>query len=144
MIDRRALGSLLLPWAFATCSASPEGRSTWVAVHDTIGDTIVVRTMSGAVGAARHELVPELSIGVFEGADEYIFGGVGAIAVSSAGDLYVYDYQVPVIRRYDRAGTYVRQIGRGGEGPGEYRQIVGMEVLPDGRLVTWDPPIGTC
>lgn len=124
------------------CASGEAGAAAWKVVRDTIGDTIVVRTMSGSVGAARHELVPELSIGMFEGPDEYILGGVGAIAVSPDGDIYVYDFQVPIIRRYDRTGRYVRQVGRGGEGPGEYRQLVGMEVLPDGRLVTWDPRLG--
>jgi hypothetical protein len=124
------------------CTAGGEPAGNWVAERDTVGDTIVVRTVSGSVGAAQHQLVPELSIGVFEGPDEHIFGAVGHIAVAPAGDMYVYDWQVPVIRRYDHAGTYVRNVGRGGEGPGEYRQISGMEVLPDGRLLTWDPRLG--
>jgi len=42
---------------------------------------------------------------------------------------------LPIIRKYDEFGTFVRNVGREGEGPGEYRTVGAMRVLPDGRLV---------
>jgi hypothetical protein len=47
---------------------------------------------------------------------------------------------VPTIREFDRNGTYVRSIGRGGDGPGEYRGPVVMTVHPDGRIFVYDRP----
>ncbi len=73
------LSSLLLPGIFTSaCSSGGQGSaaSDWVAVYDTIGDTIVVRTVSGSLWKDTAQLVPEISIGVFDGPEEYIFGQV--------------------------------------------------------------------
>ena len=87
-------------------------------------------------------LVEELRIGNLVGDEAYTFGNVAALAPAPDGSLYVADNQVPIIRRYDRDGRYIGDIGRRGEGPGEYRWIVGIAVLSDGRLTAWEGPGG--
>ena len=114
------------------------GGGTWVAERDTIGDTVVVRTISGSVGLGEYRLERELTIGVLEGPDEYILGTVDMLAVGPQGDIYAYDAQVPVIRKYDREGRFVATIGREGGGPGEYQRARGMVALPDGTVRIWD------
>ena len=86
------------------------------------------------------ELVPEVTIGVFDGPEEYIFGNVVSVAMGPDGTIYVMDRQVPALRVYNSDGTYRTTFGRGGEGPGEYEQPDGgMNVLSDGRVVLRDP-----
>ena len=85
-------------------------------------------------------LVEEIRIGELEGPEEYLFGRIGSIAVGPEGSIYVADYQQVSIRQYDSAGQYVRAIGRTGEGPGEYRRILGMKTLPDGKIAVLDVP----
>jgi hypothetical protein len=102
-------------------------------------DTVVVRITDPPLWGASVHIAEDITIGSLEGAEEYVFGAVSLLAGGRDGRTYVYDYQVPVIRQYDSVGRYVRDIGRGGEGPGEYRQLLGMRVLPDGRLTVWDP-----
>lgn len=80
----------------------------------------------------------ELRIGQLGGEDEYIFGEINGIAVGKNGRIFVADYQVPIIRMYDKDGTFIRNIGRKGRGPGEYLRISGMKTFPDGRLAVWD------
>ncbi len=105
-----------------------------------VGDTTIVRSSGLGVWGDTMTLVEEMSIGAFEGADEYQFGFISDIAIDRLGGIYVFDSQVPVLRYYDESGQYVRTVGRDGEGPGEYGNAsLGMAMLSDGRLVLRDP-----
>lgn len=130
----------LLSLLAAACGGDGSGSaSVWESVRDTVGDTIVVRTLSGSVwGDAR--LVEEARIGRLEGPPEYTLGDVNGIAVGLDGTIYAMDRQGPALRAYSLDGTYLRRIGREGEGPGEYKQPdSGLAVLPDGRILLRDP-----
>ena len=111
----------------------------WEATRDTVGDTIIVRTVSGSVwGDAR--LVEEVRIGQLDGPDEYTFGEVNALATGPDGTLYVLDRQVPALRTYAPDGSYLGDLGREGEGPGEIKNPdSGLAVLADGRVLLRDP-----
>jgi hypothetical protein len=87
---------------------------------------------------AKASLQPEVSIGVIEGAEEYLFGDVTELAVAPDGSMYVFDRQVPALRKYDAKGKFVRTFGRKGQGPGEYLSGGGLAVLPDGKVLLWD------
>lgn len=72
--DRTMRACLLLlatPFVLAACEAdaglSADGPAT---VTETIGDTTVVRTVSGSVWGAEATLVPEISVGEVDGAEE--------------------------------------------------------------------------
>ncbi|MCJ7627031.1 MAG: 6-bladed beta-propeller [Longimicrobiales bacterium] len=138
-----ALTALLSSGIFSIACSSGEqgsGAGEWVAAYDTIGDTIVVRTLSGSLWRDTADLVPEVSIGMFDGPEEYIFGDVVSLAHGSDGTIYVMDRQVPALRVYNLDGTYRTTFGREGEGPGEYkRPDGGLNVLSDGRIVLRDP-----
>jgi hypothetical protein len=122
------------------CSAPDPAGSSPEMVRDTVGDTIVVRTLSGSVWGPGARLEPEVSIGTLEGEPEYLFGQIISLAVGQDGTLYVVDGQVPDLRAYSPDGKYLRTIGRPGEGPGEIkRPDGGLQVLSDGRLVVRDP-----
>ncbi len=129
--------------AAAACGGDTAGTAArWEAAVDTLGDTIRVHTVSGSVWGDTATLEPELSIGVFEGAEEEMFGDVRGIAVNPAGELYVLDAQVTAVRRFGPDGTYLGSLGRKGGGPGELRQPEAMALLPDGRLLVRDPGNG--
>lgn len=82
--------------------------------------------------------VEDIRIGQLEGVDEYVFGAINHIATGENGEIFVADYQVPVIRMYDQDGNFLRNVGREGRGPGEYLGLGGMRSFPDGRLAIWD------
>ena len=91
------------------------------------------------------ELVLELSIGDdFAAAPEYQFALIRNILIAHDGTIWVGDvtyggYGVtPLLRQYDAEGTFVRQVGGEGDGPGEYRNPEGLVELSDGRVAVRD------
>ncbi len=128
--------AITLATGSACSDAVPAGPSVAV---ETIGDTTIVRTLSGSVWGTEARLVPEVSIGDLEGPDEYLFGRIGSLAVDEARNVYVFDTQSQQVRVFDAAGAYVETLGRDGQGPGEFARAETIAVLPDGRVLVRDP-----
>lgn len=123
--------------ACGTDAGTPDGRPN--VVTEKIGDTTVVRTLSGSVWHAGAALVPEVSIGELEGPEEYLFGSIWSIAVDNDRNVYVFDEQAQYVRVFDSEGVYMETLGGRGEGPGEFSRAEAIALLPDGRLVVRDP-----
>ena len=123
-----------------SCDSAPEAGPTHDVVREMLGDTTVVRTVSGSVWAAEARLTPEISIGELDGDLEYLFGDIKSLAITADGTIYVVDAQVPELRSYGPDGVFKGIIGRPGEGPGEIkRPNGGLAVLADGRVLVRDP-----
>ncbi|HSG82627.1 MAG TPA: 6-bladed beta-propeller, partial [Gemmatimonadota bacterium] len=143
MRPRPRLCAVLFSLTFLSVTACSGDRGpatgNWVAEWDTIGDTVVVRTISGSVWGEPLEMVEELSIGVLDGPEELMFGMILAMAVDAAGGIYAFDRQVPALRYFDAEGAYVRTLGGEGGGPGEYGDFAGAVVVRrDGKVVLAD------
>lgn len=109
-------------------------------VREVVGDTSVVRSVSGSAWGQRASLVPEISIGELDGDENYVFGRIRSLAVDQRDRILAVDALVPALRVYGSDGSYVETWGREGEGPGEFRgPDGGMSVLSDGRVVVRDP-----
>ena len=71
------------------------------------------------------------------------FGRVAGVAFDPAGNLYVLDTQATRISVVDLGGNLVRQVGREGDGPGEFAgssaPMLRFTVLGDGRIAVYDP-----
>ena len=89
------------------------------------------------------DTVPHLVIGDDESRGErYLFGAIAGAASLSDGRIVVADRQLPGVRMYDSVGVFLRQIGRVGEGPGEYTAVGGVVVLPGDTIVVRSPYTG--
>ncbi len=134
---------LLAAGALALAACAPDARApgsggAWAAAYDTIGDTVVVRTISGSVREGPWHLVEEMSFGGIDGPEEYVFGRISSLAVGPRGRIFVLDSQAPALRVYDALGRYLATWGAKGSGPGEYARPRAVAVLPDGRpLDSW-------
>jgi sugar lactone lactonase YvrE len=115
-------------------------------VEQTAIDTLpggAVRVRNPEVGAWdsasawRAEL--QTRIGLIDGADPYVFGEVVAFTTDAAGRIYVLDRQANELRVFGPDGAHLRTLGGDGEGPGEFRNPIGMEWSPDSRLWVADP-----
>lgn len=136
-----ALAALIVLATLAACASGDADTpdASWQTVRDTVGDTLVVRTVGAGDEAALLTLVPELQVGELDGEDEYQFAQVAFVLPAPGNGVYVWDGSLKALRHYDSTGTFVRQIGRKGGGPGEYEESNGFVLLPDGRLAMWDP-----
>ncbi|MGH7711230.1 MAG: 6-bladed beta-propeller, partial [Gemmatimonadaceae bacterium] len=124
--------------ACAGRSDSGSAAALWRTVFDSTGDTIVARTSGIVPSDAERRLVLEQQIGQAEGSDTATFGRIGYIAVTGDNRLFVFDEQGPSLKLFDSTGKLVRYVGRKGAGPGEFEQVTGMSVLPNGGLALWD------
>jgi hypothetical protein len=101
-------------------------------------DTLVVRANNPPVWGEGVELTEELRIGAVEGDEVYTFGAISGAAIGPDESVYIGDGQIPAIRQYGKDGTWIRDIGRQGQGPGEYNLISGLKMLGDGHLSLLD------
>lgn len=113
-----------------------------VVVAGAIGPLCAQGRVISAEGApawgANVRLVPALTIGTLDGPAEYAFGSVSAVVGFADGSFVVHDSRQRQVRRYDAAGRFAANIGRTGEGPGEYKDVLGLESLGDTTIVLWD------
>ena len=98
----------------------------------------VVRSTEPPAWGSAVRLIPEMHIGEVDGEEAYLLGRVRSVAIGKGGAVIIADDKTPILRLYDARGTFVRDIGRSGEGPGEYRSMGGVRALPDGRILLWD------
>lgn len=119
--------------------------------HDTVGgpgdwrsETVevdgvrTVRTLGGSIWPGPARLVEEAVIGPATAGEAGLFGRVENLAVGN-GCIYVVDSLGPVVRVYDMEGRHLRDIGRRGDGPGEFNRPRAVAVHPvDGRIMVRD------
>jgi hypothetical protein len=65
--------------------------------------------------------------------DEF-FGVISQIQTDDAGNLYLLDSQLNQVKIFDPDGGFIREIGREGEGPGEFRGPTSMFFTRDGKV----------
>ena len=70
-------------------------------------------------------------------ADWEVLGTVPAAGFDEAGNLYLLDAPARVVA-VDPGGSLLSQIGRPGEGPGEFRKPGQLDILTSGRIVVTD------
>lgn len=80
---------------------------------------------------------PDVSIGVLDGEPVEEFGLIRAGALGPHG-IYVLDGQNREVRIFDVAGDHVMSLGGEGDGPGEFRNPVGLRVGLDSTVAVWD------
>jgi hypothetical protein len=82
--------------------------------------------------------IEDLSIGVREGDENYMFGSQIYVNTDKDGNFYITDWNQRTIRKYDPQGKYLLNIGRPGQGPGEFQNIGRPEFDHEGNLYVSD------
>jgi len=80
----------------------------------------------------------ELSIGVIEGDENYMFGDRISFNTDKEGNFYVSDLHNKRILKYDPQGKYLLTIGRAGQGPGEFESLSIAQFDKDNNLYVTD------
>lgn len=137
-LSRRGWVALIV-LLIASCNREPSVTDgPLLAEVSVVGDTTIVRNVSGSRWERPARLVEELRIGSLEGGPGPSFGEIKHVAVASDGSIFVYDPQVPQIYRFDRSGAVLERVGGEGEGPGEYTGDVTGMIVDGERLLVAD------
>ena len=134
---RAQLVAVILLAAAACSSDAPAPGAvddTWVGTITSEADVTTVINESGSVWGGPAALVEEASIGVDAGADEYMFGRVSGVWATE-DRILVLDSQIPVVRVYGLDGEHVLDVGRRGQGPGEFMEPGGVAVTRAGDIL---------
>jgi hypothetical protein len=129
-----AVTALVVSTACATGAPDAGTGGGWVGTITTAGNVTTVVNESGSVWGGEARLVEEASIGVEVGADAYMLGAVPSVWATHER-LVVVDSQIPAVRVYDLDGNHLFDVGRGGEGPGEFRDPGGVAVTSNGDIL---------
>ncbi len=101
-----------------------------------IGASMLVTAQAQELSFTLHE---HLIIGDDEEApSEYLFYYPEIVRTDSQGHIYVKDARSADVRVFDANGRYVTTVGKRGEGPGELREVYGMHVDGDDRIIVAD------
>jgi len=136
-----ALTTLLLVSAAACGGGTPGNEESAPSVAEpevtVVGDVTTVHNRDTPTWSEPRALREEASIGAAAGDEAYLLGGVSALAVAPER-IWVADFQTVSVRAYDRDGAHLFDVGREGNGPGEFRRPWAIGVSDDGRLVVRD------
>jgi len=114
-------------------------HSEWRGTIEEINGVTVVKNPKEPIHAEDiFSLEEELSIGEVEGREEYMFTGIRSIVVDDAGRIFVLDRREPYVRVFDQNGTYIRTIGKRGQGPGEFTMPLSISITRQNELVVDD------
>jgi len=79
-------------------------------------------------------LEEDLSIATKAEDAKYAFAAITGIRVDEEGNIYVLDGKEATINVFDKSGKHLRNIGRRGQGPGEFEMPVGLQMI-SGRVL---------
>lgn len=117
-------GMILCLFSFILITACQKQKTAWQGtVEETDGVVVVKNPRMPLDSEMRIAFVEELSIGVEEGDENYMFGSEVLLNTDAEGNFYVTDWDKRIVNKYDREGRFLKSIGRRGQGPGEFQNI---------------------
>ncbi len=123
----------------AACGTGDAKTALNVPTIDTLAGGVVRVTNTGPTlwdDSTSWRLVEDMVIAPDEGSPGEL-SDINAVAADAAGNVYVFQRSPALIRVYGPDGEWIRDIGREGDGPGEYRQ--GMFGIHHDTLFIQDP-----
>ena len=106
-------------------------------VTDSAGIEIITLRLTGD-NAGMHEPTLLLDLGLTEGAEEFVLAGVAGAVQLSDGRIVVANGVTSELRFYSETGEFLQRVGHAGEGPGEFRDIAFLDVLPGDTIIVYD------
>ena len=114
-------------------------RSDWRGSIEEINGTIIVKNPEEPLfQEPLFTLKEELSIGGADDREEYLFVEMSRIAIDDDDNIYILDRRGAHVKVFDSSGTYIRTIGRKGQGPGEFQNPIEMFITHDNEMVVED------
>jgi hypothetical protein len=115
--------------------AKKNHEKAYPVITEVIGDVQTVTNPNyPRDGVVQDILLEEISIGLEEGPEEYMFNRPFDVQAADDGTIFVLDWGDITIKVYDKDGTYLRTIGQKGQGPGDFGFLLYMTLSSDGRI----------
>jgi hypothetical protein len=111
-------------------ACSPGTETAAVSVRDSAGIAIVHNDLERLPAVCAVDSIPTISIGTDSGETEYELNRVAGAARLSDGRIVLVNGGSSEIRFYDQRGRFLARAGRGGDGPGEFRDAYYVWALP--------------
>lgn len=139
MNERHSLQYLVLIFIACVTLACERGAPEEVGTSTdsrASGGRVVSDPATGVWQAGESWRVEEaFRIGVLGGDRPDVLGEVGAIEVDADGNILIFDVLANELRVFSGTGVHQYTVGGGrGAGPGEFQNVVGMALGPDGDL----------
>lgn len=123
-----------------------QNKSEWQGTIEVVDGVTFVKNPEEGLwdleGEANVALVQERQIGELDGPEEFLFTYITDVAVNSKGDFYVADRQLNEVRKFNKDGEYLMNVGRFGQGPGEFQSIQIVCVNSHNDLIVFDGRMG--
>lgn len=114
-------------------------KSQWQATVEEVEGVTVVKNPSVPLNPEMQiKFEEDLTIGVEEGDENYMFGSQVVMNTDSEGNFYVSDVDVNTVKKYDSNGRFLHSIGGPGQGPGEFQEISEARFDGDGNIYLHD------
>ncbi len=123
----------------ACLGCSPSGGVDRHRFKTSIEDGVEIATTTGSPRFENELFSYELVLTLQENPEvvESLLSRPGVLTRDEEGNYYVVDMQQKRIAVFDASGTYVRSIGRSGQGPGEFIWPI-LQYVRDGIISVWD------
>jgi hypothetical protein len=132
-----AVSAMSLVLSTPSCSKKA-ADSAWKADIEVIDGVKTVRNPeTPRYGTFAFDLVEDLAIGD-EKDDAYFFPERATVNIDDEGTFYVCDFGNQRVQVYGRNGSFVRTLGRVGQGPGEYAFPSGVSLDESGNILISD------
>lgn len=122
--------------ALLACQGEEVGDRQGHAIVDSSGVRIVhsVSPAWDETSAWVLDTVPIVSLGLADGADEYVFTTVRGVVALPDGRIVVADWPSNELRVFDASGAFLYRFGGEGEGPGEFEYLRSVQLCLDDRV----------
>jgi hypothetical protein len=131
---------IVLALFIALCSVSCAKKQAPYRI-EIIDDIPVVHNLRIAQEKAFQDLAlaEEITIGEEEGGADYMLNSPVDIDADSEGNIYILDIRDGLVKKYDLAGKFFANLGRKGQGPGEFDRPNQMEIDDSNQIIIADP-----
>lgn len=137
----RRLAPTLLTLAVVACggrAADPSEVATTRSDSAGVEIAVVTADRESVPRIAAFDGPPALRLGSLDGPPEEQFGNVADLALLADGAVAILDGQADEVRLFGADGTYLGARGSSGDGPGEFRSPIVLNVLAGDTLAVFD------
>jgi len=133
----KILGLSLLAATVVLAAFCAKDKSQWRGtIEEVDGVTIVKNPKEPIYGGDVFLVEEELSFGDDEKSEDYAFSDISHLTADYRGRIYALDRKESHVKVFDAEGTYLRKIGRPGQGPGDLNDPIFVYFLGNELLIT--------